>query len=102
MGENKGFSNEIQYTKAADKFFRKHENVREEYEDAIRELLIGHPPQLPETKEGNCYDKDNEEDAGVPAGRNHRSGCCLCNRDGHRAGGVCDRTERVRNRSGSL
>ena len=24
MGENKGFSNEIQYTKAADKFFRKH------------------------------------------------------------------------------
>lgn len=28
---------EIQYTKAADKFFKDHENVRKQYEDAVGE-----------------------------------------------------------------
>jgi mRNA interferase RelE/StbE len=50
MGENKGFSYEIHYTKAADKFFRKHEKVREEYEGAIRELLIGRHPERVDVK----------------------------------------------------
>lgn len=41
----KQFSYDIQYTKAADKFFRKHEDVREEYKAAIRELLAGEHPE---------------------------------------------------------
>ena len=36
---------EIEYTKAAEKFFRAHENVRDQYEDAIRELLTGEHPE---------------------------------------------------------
>ena len=41
------FSYEIQYTKAADKFFQRHENIRTQFEDAIRELLCGdHPDRL--------------------------------------------------------
>ena len=32
---------EIQYTKVADKFFRKHEKVRTEYENALKELISG-------------------------------------------------------------
>ena len=35
MGK-KNFSYEIQYTKAADKFFAIHEDVRSEYEDAVK------------------------------------------------------------------
>ena len=34
-------SYEIQYTKAADKFLEKHEDVRSQYEDSIRKLLTG-------------------------------------------------------------
>ena len=41
MSIEQGFIYEIQYIKAADKFFKKHENIRKEYEVAIRELLIG-------------------------------------------------------------
>ena len=38
---------EIQYTKVAEKFFKTHEDVRDDYENAIRELLIGeHPEQV--------------------------------------------------------
>lgn len=38
---------EIQYTKAAEKFFRLHEDVREQYKEALRELLAGaHPEQI--------------------------------------------------------
>lgn len=41
------FSYEIQYTKAADKFFQRHENIRTQFEDAIRELLCGdHPDRI--------------------------------------------------------
>ena len=36
---------EIEYTRAAERFFRAHENVREQYEDAIRELLTGEHPE---------------------------------------------------------
>lgn len=36
---------EIQYTRAADKFLRTHEEVRTQYEDAIRELLVGDHPE---------------------------------------------------------
>ncbi len=32
---------EIEYTKVADKLFRKHEDIRDEYEGSIRELLVG-------------------------------------------------------------
>ncbi len=36
---------EIQYTKSADKFLNKHEDVRSQYEAAIRELLVGEHPE---------------------------------------------------------
>ncbi len=38
---------EIQYTKAADKFFIRHEVIRDRYEEAIRALVTGdHPEQV--------------------------------------------------------
>ena len=38
---------EINYTKAAEKFFREHEDIREQYKNAIKELLVGeHPEQV--------------------------------------------------------
>lgn len=47
MGKKSNFSYEIQYTKAADKFLKIHEDIREQYEDAIKELLVGeHPGQV--------------------------------------------------------
>ena len=45
-----GFSYEIQYTKVADKFFIKRENIRKQYEDAIKELLIGEHPEIIDVK----------------------------------------------------
>ena len=45
MGAGKLFSYDIQYTKAADKFLKEHEDVRSDYEDAIRELLTGNHPE---------------------------------------------------------
>jgi mRNA interferase RelE/StbE len=45
MEEKEGFHYEIQCTKAADKFLKDHEDVREQYEDAIKELLIGEHPE---------------------------------------------------------
>lgn len=41
---------EIQYTKAADKFLKMHEDVRTQYEDAIRELLVGEHPEKVDVK----------------------------------------------------
>ena len=41
---------EIQYTKAAEKFFRDHEDVRTEYEAAVRELLTGDHPEKVDVK----------------------------------------------------
>lgn len=47
MEEKSGFSYEIRYTNAAEKFFKKHESVRKKYEEAVRELLTGtHPASL--------------------------------------------------------
>jgi len=50
MGTAEGFSYDIQYTKAAERFFRKHEDVRAEYEDSIMELLIGEHPERVDVK----------------------------------------------------
>lgn len=50
---------EIQYTKAADKFFKKHEDIREKYQEAIRELISGEHPESVDVKQIkgslNCY-----------------------------------------------
>ena len=43
-------SYEIQYTKAADKFLKTHEDVRKQYEDAVRELLVGDHPEKVDVK----------------------------------------------------
>jgi mRNA interferase RelE/StbE len=45
MAEKEKFHYEIQYTKAADKFLKDHEDVRKQYEEAIKELLIGDHPE---------------------------------------------------------
>ena len=50
MTSNRHFTYEIQYTKAADKFFKTHENVREEYKSAIKELLVGEHPEKVDVK----------------------------------------------------
>ena len=50
MGEQRNFDYEIQYTKAADKFLKIHEDVRAQYEDAIRELLVGDHPEKVDVK----------------------------------------------------
>ena len=50
MGEQRKFDYEIQYTKAADKFLKNHEDVRAQYEDAIRELLVGDHPEKVDVK----------------------------------------------------
>ena len=47
MDGNKEFSYEIQYTKAAEKFMKSNEDIREAYESAIDELMTGeHPEQI--------------------------------------------------------
>ena len=45
MNGRSGFEYEIQYTKAAEKFFKFHEDVRAQYEGAIRALLVGEHPE---------------------------------------------------------
>ncbi len=52
LGKNNAetFSYEIQYTKAADKFLKTHENVRAQYEDSIKELLVGEHPEKVDVK----------------------------------------------------
>ena len=50
MGKRASFSYEIQYTKAADKFLKTHEDVRTQYEDAIKELLVGNHPEKVDVK----------------------------------------------------
>ena len=46
----KRFSYEIHYVKAADKFLKKHEKIRDQYEDAIHELLVGEHPESVDVK----------------------------------------------------
>lgn len=41
---------EIQYTKAADKFFKQHEDIRSQYVEAIKELLTGERPEKVDVK----------------------------------------------------
>ena len=41
---------EIEYTKAAEKFLKLHEDVRSQYEDAIHELLVGEHPEKVDVK----------------------------------------------------
>ena len=41
---------EIRYTKAADRFLKAHEDIREQYEAAIRELLVGSHPESVDVK----------------------------------------------------
>ena len=50
MDKKASFNYEIQYTKAADKFLKIHEDVREQYEDAIKELLVGDHPEMVDVK----------------------------------------------------
>ena len=50
MGKGLGFEYEIQYTKAAEKFFVAHEDIRSEYENAIKELLVGEHPETVDVK----------------------------------------------------
>jgi len=50
MSKRKQFEYVIQYTKVADKFFKTHEEVREQYEDAIKELLVGDHPEKVDVK----------------------------------------------------
>lgn len=50
MARDKSFTYEIQYTKAADKFFKEHEEVREEYKKALQQLLVGEHPEIVDVK----------------------------------------------------
>lgn len=50
MKERETVSYQIQYTKAADKFFQTHEDVREAFKDAINELLVGEHPESVDVK----------------------------------------------------
>ena len=50
MSKKRCFEYEIQYTKAADKFLNEHEEIRNEYEAAIKELLIGDHPEKIDVK----------------------------------------------------
>ena len=50
MDKRSNFSYEIQYTKTADKFLKIHEDVRAQYEDAIKELLVGEHPEKVDVK----------------------------------------------------
>ena len=47
---NSDFSYDIRYTKVAEKFFKAHEDVRDQYEVAIRELLAGEHPEKVDIK----------------------------------------------------
>lgn len=50
MARTKGITYEIQYTKAAEKFFKSHEDIRNEYRAAIKEILIGEHPEKIDVK----------------------------------------------------
>lgn len=58
MADRQMISYDIQYTKIADKFFKTHEEIREEYKAAIRELLFGEHPEKVDVRRirGKRYD----------------------------------------------
>lgn len=58
MAKNSSFSYEIQYTKAADKFFKTHEDVRSEYKESLKELLVGDHPERVDVKRIKCKKND--------------------------------------------
>lgn len=45
-----GIEYEIQYTKVADKFLRTHEDISEQFKEAIKELLVGEHPEKVDVK----------------------------------------------------
>ena len=45
-----GFSYDIQYEKAAEKFFIKHENIRQQYIEGLNELFTGSNPERVDVK----------------------------------------------------
>ncbi len=45
-----GISYNIEYTKAAQKYFVEHEDVRDQYEEGIAELLVGEHPEKVDVK----------------------------------------------------
>ena len=50
MPKRKSADYEIQYTKIAEKFLKAHEDVRTQYEQAIKELLVGEHPEKIDVK----------------------------------------------------
>lgn len=50
MNKNKEFHYEILYTKAAGKFFNSHEIIREQCENAMKELISGDYPEIVDVK----------------------------------------------------
>ena len=50
MPKRKSADYEIQYTKIAEKFLKVHEDVRIQYEQAIKELLVGEHPEKIDVK----------------------------------------------------
>ena len=51
MGDNKPLSYKIEYTRAAEKFFKAHEDVRTQYKEALNELLAGDHPKKVDVKQ---------------------------------------------------
>ncbi len=52
MGKmRKPLSYDIEYTKAAEKFFKDHEDVRTQYKEALNELLVGDHPEKMDVKQ---------------------------------------------------
>lgn len=50
MDKRADFHYETQYTRAADKFLKTHEDIRTQYENAIKELLVGNHPERVDVK----------------------------------------------------
>lgn len=50
MAGRKNYVYEIQYTKAAEKFLKTHEEIREQFEGAMKELLVGEHPEKVDVK----------------------------------------------------
>ena len=50
MSNREKINYEIQYTKAADKFLKIHEDIRTQYEETIKEILVGEHPEKVDVK----------------------------------------------------
>lgn len=50
MAKKEEFHYEIHYVKVADKFLKNHEDVRKQYEEAVKELLVGEHPEKVDVK----------------------------------------------------